>query len=54
MLLRSILTMRGVMCQVPVDWLKSIRLDTADTIMIMRPDSITCSLVIMILQTGDS
>ena len=38
----------------PVDWLKSIRSDIADTIMIMRQGSITCSLVIMILRTGDS
>ena len=43
----------GNMCPAPVDWLRSTRSGIADTIMIMRRGSITCSLVIMILQTGD-
>ena len=54
MLLHSILTMHGAMCQVPVDWLRSTRSDIVDTIMIMRRGSIICNLVIMIRQTGDS
>ena len=42
-----------ISCPAPVDWLRSILSDIADTIMILRRDSITCSLVIMIRQTGD-
>ena len=43
-----------ISCPAPVDWLRSTRSDIVGTIMIMRPDSITCNLVIMILRTGDS
>ena len=51
---KSHLVYGEISCPVPVDWLRSILSDIADTIMILRRDSITCSLVIMILRTGDS
>ena len=53
MLLHSILTMHGAMCQVPVDWLRSIRCGIAGTIMIMRRDSTICRADTMTRQIED-